>query len=517
MGTRAKRKTKSPSPTGKLKISKLNNNNVNKSTTNKKFDPEIPSLSPQGHSAAATSNTGLHCTSSHAASDSPTMLLQSIKKEKVKPIFADASAKLVISELEKLELDEIPIIITNRHDASKQSILCKTRADKTRVLEALNKLNIPMNSFTERGDKPLIFKLSGVPADDQTEVMELLKKANLSPSRVTFLMRPRPTNGRPTPTPIFLVSFEKGSIDLKTLRFSHARAGMQSLTWEIFHSANRRPTQCHRCQGWGHAESNCLRPPKCFKCAEGHHTKDCTVADMTTSAKKCANCKGEHLANSRECPVRIKFEKAKENRITKKRPQREPQEQPRTFKTQIGNAWENRQSAPVNNNVEFPPLSQHENGPPPVSNTDDQICSRQQLNSRASQSAENNNNTIKMFPFQAPSKPVSFTFGNSSLSRVPIDPLPHSLNPPLDELRSLVRELREGLNLLNQVKEFFPVLLALRQDAPRFFKFCSQERCSNTPGNLISPSVPWTEMGDDMEADSLASTLSPPKNSNDNV
>lgn len=63
----------------------------------------------------------------------------------------------------------------------------------------------------------------------------------------------------------------------------------------------RRIIQCHRCQEWGHATSNCYRAPRCLKCAEGHATKECEKPKE--SEPKCCNCGGKHPANATHCRV----------------------------------------------------------------------------------------------------------------------------------------------------------------------------------------------------------------------
>lgn len=63
----------------------------------------------------------------------------------------------------------------------------------------------------------------------------------------------------------------------------------------------RRIIQCHRCQEWGHATSNCYRAPRCLKCAEGHATKECEKPKE--SEPKCCNCGGKHPANATHCKV----------------------------------------------------------------------------------------------------------------------------------------------------------------------------------------------------------------------
>lgn len=69
----------------------------------------------------------------------------------------------------------------------------------------------------------------------------------------------------------------------------------------------RRIIQCHRCQQWGHATTNCHAWPRCLKCAEQHQSKDCQIVspiDKNTHKNiKCANCDGKHLANDLQCPI----------------------------------------------------------------------------------------------------------------------------------------------------------------------------------------------------------------------
>nr|CAI5846180.1 unnamed protein product [Callosobruchus analis] len=46
------------------------------------------------------------------------------------------------------------------------------------------------------------------------------------------------------------------------------------ILWERRQS-ERPIIQCHRCQRWGHATSNCQRQPRCLKCAASHLTNEC--------------------------------------------------------------------------------------------------------------------------------------------------------------------------------------------------------------------------------------------------
>lgn len=72
------------------------------------------------------------------------------------------------------------------------------------------------------------------------------------------------------------------------------------------------PMQCYRCQRLGHTSKSCkARFPRCMLCGESH-TKD----QCDSEKKKCANCYGEHSANSKQCQIineARKLEKLKAN------------------------------------------------------------------------------------------------------------------------------------------------------------------------------------------------------------
>ncbi|CAH2094955.1 unnamed protein product, partial [Euphydryas editha] len=61
------------------------------------------------------------------------------------------------------------------------------------------------------------------------------------------------------------------------------------------------PSQCHRCQAFGHSSANCHRPQKCVRCAGEHNAGDCTR--RRDEPPTCANCAQSHTANDRRCVV----------------------------------------------------------------------------------------------------------------------------------------------------------------------------------------------------------------------
>ena len=57
------------------------------------------------------------------------------------------------------------------------------------------------------------------------------------------------------------------------------------------------PMRCFQCQRFGHTKNNCKKSAACCRCGKrGHEAKDCT-ADPS-----CLNCRGDHAADSKECP-----------------------------------------------------------------------------------------------------------------------------------------------------------------------------------------------------------------------
>lgn len=61
----------------------------------------------------------------------------------------------------------------------------------------------------------------------------------------------------------------------------------------------REVLQCHNCQNFHHSKNFCELRPRCVKCGDDHHTKDCKNVN---SSPKCANCGQSHTANYRGCP-----------------------------------------------------------------------------------------------------------------------------------------------------------------------------------------------------------------------
>ena len=98
---------------------------------------------------------------------------------------------------------------------------------------------------------------------------------------------------------VFSLVFKPGTQIKELLKIK--RLCFCTIQWERYKN-NRLVTQCFNCQGFHHIADKCHKKPRCLKCAGDHNTKNCSIAQTATSPI-CANCGGEHMANSVECEI----------------------------------------------------------------------------------------------------------------------------------------------------------------------------------------------------------------------
>lgn len=100
------------------------------------------------------------------------------------------------------------------------------------------------------------------------------------------------------------------SLNINQLQRNHKSIGNVIIRWEPLDRKRKRFTQCFRCQAWGHSAQNCGRPRHCVKCLEDHEPGKCSRINKEAPGNpQCWNCKGDHAANSRECPTFAEYER----------------------------------------------------------------------------------------------------------------------------------------------------------------------------------------------------------------
>lgn len=162
----------------------------------------------------------------------------------------------------------------------------------------LEKQKIKFHTYTEKKNKTHAFILKGIDSEPEIEDIknDLITTYNIQVENVYKLKN--------TKRGMYLIITDN-SVFLKQLKTKVPYVCYTKVSWE--RQQNRNPVlQCRRCQRWGHATSNCWADPVCTKCGLDHWTKECTIVDKdnneTHSFIKCANCGGNHVAFSKECP-----------------------------------------------------------------------------------------------------------------------------------------------------------------------------------------------------------------------
>lgn len=94
---------------------------------------------------------------------------------------------------------------------------------------------------------------------------------------------------------------------MNSLVYEHKTIANLIVKWEKLDFNRKRPTQCHRCQQWGHSARNCGRLYRCVKCTDTYEPGMCPRTTREGEAK-CVNCEGAHPANSRQCRAFLSYQ-----------------------------------------------------------------------------------------------------------------------------------------------------------------------------------------------------------------
>lgn len=169
-----------------------------------------------------------------------------------------------------------------------------------------------------------------------------LRHAGVIPSEIKIL---ESQNKRYADHCIYLLHFwKRDNIKITDLRRIKAVANC-IVKWDYYSPRTRGPTQCSKCQEFGHGSENCYMKPKCVRCGEQHDSKQCKylpkIKDSSGNESpdlskqiplnnvRCANCKKNgHTANFKGCEARKKYveiqNKVRSNNFVKQNPSRPP-------------------------------------------------------------------------------------------------------------------------------------------------------------------------------------------------
>jgi hypothetical protein len=217
-----------------------------------------------------------------------------------KPIIVtNTTFSAVTAVINLLSLDKMPTFKKRR--GKDFSIQAASVQDKKKILEKLNSQNHQLFTYTEVADRHQIFSLFGHHETSTDVLLQDLTTAGIPAVKVLRA-------NKSVDDPIFLVTFQKNSTSLHELQTKHSVINFLRIKWDKNRPRVQRPTQCHRCQRFGHAAINCSLPFRCVKCLNTHEPGQCSRTSRDEGLPSCVKCNQEgHASNSMDCPVFIKY------------------------------------------------------------------------------------------------------------------------------------------------------------------------------------------------------------------
>lgn len=225
------------------------------------------------------------------------------KARRPAPIILDGKPKDSFKDLSNLLKEKCRGKFMIKFGPNTTAIHVETVADKTCVSEALSARKLPFWTYTNKEERSHAFVLHGLDCDIELSEIEQDLKQQLPDMIKMYKMN---TKFRQ----LYLV-ITNNKIRLQDIQQKVSSICYCKVSWKR-HVNKKELIQCHRCQKWGHATSNCNMPAKCLKCAQSHLTGECTKTRDTDAT--CANCDGKHPANSIECEVYQRRLRAKQAR-----------------------------------------------------------------------------------------------------------------------------------------------------------------------------------------------------------
>ncbi|UYV60670.1 hypothetical protein LAZ67_1001817, partial [Cordylochernes scorpioides] len=263
--------------------------------------------------------------------DGPWTTVTNVKKPRIPPVIAEnvADWKLLCQELKGLCTEPFQVTISGK----KHIIKSKNIGDFKKIREYVQKNNGGY-SYRLQEEKPLKVVLKGVTtAFKEEDVVTELVSMGFTEVIVKRLHR------QSTKIPMNIVLVELPKNEQNKRIYGITEILYQKIVVESFRTT-KRVTQCFNCQGFGHGQLNCFLKPKCVKCAEEHHSKDCPRKSKQLPPK-CANCGEAHTANYRGCP---NFPKPQQQQLKPPR-QNSPNTIPQASSTETEEATVEKQKA----------------------------------------------------------------------------------------------------------------------------------------------------------------------------
>lgn len=190
-------------------------------------------------------------------------------------------------------------------------ILFDNIKDYSNAKATLHNKNIHFYTHDIPNEKTIKFVLSGLHDLPINEVKDGLQAENINFLDVKKMTTRNNTHIKPNNSCLYIVYFANElQTKLNELK-AHKYIMNAVVRWSPYIHTKNGPTQCSRCQLYGHGNKNCNLAPRCMFCSGKHETEKCTIQASTSSATpptpKCCLCSGDHTSKDKNCPKRMEY------------------------------------------------------------------------------------------------------------------------------------------------------------------------------------------------------------------
>lgn len=221
------------------------------------------------------------------------------KRFRIPPVIVDLGPALSHKTIQDMVMKYTTNFHLQYRGKNKVAIHCYSESCHQRVKEGFRKDNVSYHTFTRKDEKMAKAVIRGLPILEAEDIVEDLASLGFKDCKVV-VFKPKVASITPS-NPLYLIQIPAGTDMTKFGRIKFLCKCVVEV--RKYKPKNWEGTQCFRCQGFGHASSNCNHPPRCVKCLESHSSQDCPKKDRSTPAQ-CCNCKEYHPANFRQCLAR---------------------------------------------------------------------------------------------------------------------------------------------------------------------------------------------------------------------
>ena len=238
------------------------------------------------------------------------------KRERVPTITIKWPISRVYSEMKVANISQKSFTLTQVNGNGGTLVKMSTLNEYDSFLKRCVDFQLPHFTHPVDARKPVRIVLLGLPDVPIEELKAALADLNITPDDIRPM---KIRNKRYLEHNNYILYFPKGSITANRLREVKSICSVV-VRWAYYDAKRHGPTQCRRCQEYGHGSSNCHLPPACVKCAGPHETSTCTHSKrgekVPEELLKCANCQQKHSANFGGCSSRKTYIDSRPKRQT---------------------------------------------------------------------------------------------------------------------------------------------------------------------------------------------------------